>query len=279
MKPIATEPEKIAFLDKLQQDMVQQKGRELPGFLSSQVFSAFVVDVVEQWRALVEDCRADAIRSAQEVSALISSHVLEGHPDLLRSIQELTSSLLESASHELNAQLDVLLLREQDPFTHQQALVEVVNGVRCKSFEAVLRKVLDSTDVSTAGDMVSLREDFRSSLGQWYMMRHGSDLTGNKHELSTICQVYWDIASRRIIDNVCMCILSEVTKVMVQELEARCLLFGMGVEDDALHAVMAEDPTLTSQRAALKKRLDKVTKSLQAIVEYNGATSNGSSRS
>ena len=273
MKPIATEPEKVAFLDRLQKDMVEQKGRELPGFLSSQVFSAFVVDVVEQWRVLVEDCRADAIRSAQEVSAVISSHVLEGHPDLLRSIQELTSSLLESASHELNAQLDVLLLREQDPFTHQQALVEVVNGVRCKSFESVLRKVLDSTDVSTAGDLISLREDFRASLGQWYMMRHGSDLTGNKHELATICQVYWDIASRRIIDNVCMCVLSEVTKVMVQELEARCLLFGMGVEDDALQAVMAEDPTLTSQRAALKKRLDKVTKSLQAIVEYNGASS------
>ena len=273
MKPIATEPEKIAFLDRLQQDMVEQKGRELPGFLSSQVFSAFVVEVVEQWRVLVEDCRADAINSAQEVSVLIASHVLEGYPDLLRSIQELTSSLLESASQELNSQLDVLLFREQDPFTHQQALVEVVNGVRCKSFESILRKVLDSTDVSTAGDIVTLREDFRSSLGQWYMMRHGSDLTGNKHELSTICQVYWDIASRRIIDNVCMCVLSEVTKVMVQELEARCLLFGMGIDDEDLQSVMAEDVNLTSQRATLKKRLDTVTKSLQAIVDHNGVSS------
>ena len=38
------------------------------------VFSAFVVEVVEQWRVVVEDCRTGALKSAQEVI----SHFLGG---------------------------------------------------------------------------------------------------------------------------------------------------------------------------------------------------------
>ena len=76
------------------------------------------------------------------------------------------------------------------------------------------------------------------------MMRHGVDSPGNKQELSTVCQVYWDIASRRVIDGVCMCIMGELNKVMVNELEAQCLLYGIGLEDERLHVVMAEDPNL-----------------------------------
>ena len=33
------------------------------------VFSAFVVEVVEQWRVVVEDCRTGALKSAQEVTS------------------------------------------------------------------------------------------------------------------------------------------------------------------------------------------------------------------
>lgn len=106
-------------------------------------------------------------RLHEKVSALISSSALEGHPELLQAIQELTFSLLESAAQEMAVQLERLLgWEQQDPFTHQQALQEAVNGVRCGGFDAVLRKVLESMDVRAAGgDPNSLREEFKTSLG------------------------------------------------------------------------------------------------------------------
>jgi len=56
-----------ASLDRLREDMKAHRGRELPGFVGSQVFASFVVDLVEEWRGVVEDCREEVLRGAREV--------------------------------------------------------------------------------------------------------------------------------------------------------------------------------------------------------------------
>jgi hypothetical protein len=63
--------------------------------------------------------------------------------------------------------------------------------------------------------------------GQWYMLRHGVDSKGNQQEMITLIQAYWDIASRRLVDNVCMCIDMEFSNKLIKELEAHCMLYGV----------------------------------------------------
>ena len=86
--------------------------------------------------------------------------------------------------------LESLISREQDPFTTQDVLLEVVNGIRFRTFENILRQSLDSIDVKKAGeDKEVVREEVRNKLGNWYMVRHGVDSKGNQHEMVTLIQV------------------------------------------------------------------------------------------
>lgn len=138
--------------------------------------------------------------------------------------------------------------------TAQDSLLEAVNGIRQRTFENAMREILDTSGMLTEGsaagssagsaasagmDIDEFREELRFRLGCWYMNRHGvggEDTTasesagssnseggvkcgarvsgGSVHEMITLIQAYWDVASKRMIDNVCMCVETEfVTKV------------------------------------------------------------------
>jgi len=88
---------------------------------------------------------------------------MSGFPELLNHIQQITSSLLESTSDHLESQLDALLEREQDPFTSQEVLQQLVDNIRCSSFEKVLKAVLD--EVGDKGDALTAREMVKNRLG------------------------------------------------------------------------------------------------------------------
>eukprot|EP01038_Epipyxis_sp_PR26KG_P012114 gene12114-16219_t len=198
--------------DNLEDEMIAQKGRELPGFINSQVFYSQIVDLVEEWRTIVEDCRSEVIQKTHEISSLISERIIQEFPELRNAIQKITTGLIESVADDITEKIEVLLTREQNPFTTQDVLLEVVNGIRFRTFENALRQILDTTDIKTLGDNSAvLREDVRRRLGAWYIHRHGVNSKGNEQEMITLIQAYWDIASRRFIDNVCMCLDLEFT--------------------------------------------------------------------
>mmetsp|Transcript_191 Transcript_191/g.306 ORF Transcript_191/g.306 Transcript_191/m.306 type:complete len:668 (-) Transcript_191:94-2097(-) len=249
--------------DRLGEDMKTQRGRELPGFVSSQVFAGFIMDLVEGWRGVVDDCRVEVIRCARDVSSRISASLMSGYPELHSLILKITSSLLESTSDHLDSQLEALLQREQDPFTSQEVLLQLVNNIRCSSFDSVLRSVLD--EVGDKGDMLAVREMVKIRLGEWYMTRHGVNSTGNQQEMATLIQAYWDIASRRLVDNVCMCVENELSQHLMSELDSRCMLFGVALEDENIQELMCEDPAVSKKREALRARMDMIRRSLDAI--------------
>lgn len=43
------------------------------------------------------------------------------------------------------------------------------------------------------------------------MQVHGGDSRNSFQELLVLIQAYWDIASRRFVDNVCMCVEAELS--------------------------------------------------------------------
>jgi hypothetical protein len=100
------------------------------------------------------------------------------------------------------------------------------------------------------------------------MRRHGVDSQGNKQEMMTLIQAYWDISSRRFIDNVCMNVEKFLLHQLIDELEMSCTLFSISIDDKKLMEIMKEDETITKRRLELKQRIQTLESSLDVLTNY-----------
>jgi hypothetical protein len=107
------------LLTVLENEMVSQRGRELPGFLSSQVFYGQMIDHVENWRPLVDQCMLDVAAQTRAVLTNLSAAVMPQLPRLAHSVQGIATELIESMLEDTAGKLEALIGREQDPFTAQ----------------------------------------------------------------------------------------------------------------------------------------------------------------
>lgn len=254
------------MLGRLELDMTSQRGRELPGFINTQVFYAYIVDLVEELRPMIEDCRSEVVRDTLYVSSLISSKVIEDFPELCAAVKDITDTLIEATGSAVSAKLDSIVLREQDPFTTQDVLLEVVNGIRFRTFENVLRQIIDTTNTAATGSNENaLKEDLKNRIGSWYMMRHGVDVHGNQQEMLTLIQAYWDIASRRLTDNVCMCLEMEFCSKLVVELEAQCILYGISVDEAKTEELLQESASVGRRRMFLKEKVQMLESAMAEL--------------
>ncbi len=255
-------------LQMVEDELGSQKGRELPGFLNTHVFVSCVISLVEEWRVFVEECSSDIIGSTIRASAGLSQQILKDYPILRDEIDRLTESMIMSTADNLREELDNLIAREQDPFTTQDVLLEVVNSIRFRTFDAVLRQILDSTDVKILKDKYMIEEEVKKRLGNWYMRRHGVDSQGNQQEMTTLIQAYWDIASRRFIDNVCMCIEKEFVTSLVNEVETQSTLLGFSMSDVEVKQLMREDDQVAFRRSELIEKVKVLKSSIEVLSKY-----------
>lgn len=269
LRPVGNDELDAALSEKLQEEIQMQHGRELPGFINSQAFYAYIIKLVEEWRPLVEDCKSLIIINTQRVSASICALYIREYPELCTALQIMTARLIEDMGTSLGAKIEALIAREQSPYTSQDVLLQVVNGIRFRTFDSVLRQVLDTTDFKGVGvNRNSMREDFKKRLGNWYMLRHGVDAQGSLQEMSTLIQAYWDIASRRLVDNVCMCIEREFSDELVRSLQSQCVLFGLALSPEKVKELLQEDLLLSGRRKHLQERVQVMQTSLTALFNF-----------
>jgi interferon-induced GTP-binding protein Mx1 len=95
------------------------------------------------------------------------------------------------------------------------------------------------------------------------MRRHGVDSQGNLLEMITLVQAYWDIASRRFVDNVCMHMEKGFVARVVSDLETQSTLFACTCSEIDLAHMMQEDVAIAKKRADISEKI----KVLQAAAD------------
>lgn len=254
----------------LAREMEASKGRELPGFLSSQVFVTCMVNLVEDWKSAAEECNSRIYFSTNDVSKLLVDHVLAPYPALRGAIGGIAAGIAERVHEKMRDRVTFALAKEQEPFTSQDVLLEVVNSIRFRAFDTVLRQVLDTTDPKALGEnKYTIEEDIKRRLGNWYMQRHGVDSSGNLLEMITMLQGYWDIASRRFVDNMCMMMEKDFLDEVLSELESEATLFGMSLTPVEIQEYMKEDAVVIARRHSLRERMTLLESSLQVLQQQH----------
>jgi len=259
-------PEEPNFARDIDVEMTTQRGRELPGFLNQQVFLGYIISNVERWRPFADECRARVCEGALSASAAIINALAPQYPGFATALRDITAELIEQQGEALTHKLDDMFAKEQDPFTANEALVEVVNGIRFRTFDTALQGTLDEAEQPRQGEPVeALKAHVLSRLGQWYMGAHGVNQKGNVEEMKTLLQAYWGLATRRLVDNLCMAVEHDFAAQLAGKLETECFTFAGTVEGARLDAMLEEDATVQEMRSQLQAKEQRLQAALQVL--------------
>jgi interferon-induced GTP-binding protein Mx1 len=272
------------FGEQLAKDMTSLRGRELPGFHNSQAFYNFVANSVEAWRPSVERCRAQVVQATRAVSALLVSKLMPSYPGMGSAVTDISTKLINEFSDELSSKLDDIFVKESDPFTTNENMLELINQLRFRNFERALEQVMASVKEPTTksseqggaaaaaeagGSKSELQAQVTQRLGGWYMQCHGVNVKSKVEDMTIMIEAYWDVATKRVVDNVCMTMEHDFVGKFLKKLEAECFVLAtdcMGAEGPAtLGLLFAEDPVLQDRRRSLIAKRDRLGAALQTL--------------
>ncbi len=82
-------------------------------------------------------------------------------------------------------------------------------------------------------DSEKLFDAVESSLGAWYMNSHGVNSTVVVNDMCALLQAYWNIATKRLVDNVCMTMEQDFFARMVTRAEEELFLISSRVSSSS----------------------------------------------
>lgn len=123
-----------SFIRSLATQIEQLRGRELPGFMSSQAFCMCMATYVDQWRMPARNAVVEIQSLTQEVTAQLADALIVQFPALRETIRDVCAQALDAAARDVVAKVEELLNREKDPFTVDDFLQQWVNKIRCVAF-------------------------------------------------------------------------------------------------------------------------------------------------
>ena len=258
------------FAEKLAADMTSLRGRELPGFHNSQAFYNFVAQSVEAWRPAVERCRARVVQSTRAVSAQLLSRMVPGWPAINVAVTDVANKLINDFSDDLSAKLDDIFVKESDPFTTNENMLELINELRFRNFDRALQQVMASIEDKPLGaDYSELQALVVQRLGGWYMQSHGVNVKSKVEDMTIMIEAYWDVATKRLVDNVCMTMEHDFLGMMLKRLEAECFVLttdSMGADGETqLCHFFSEDSAVLDKRKHLVAKRDRLDTALQTL--------------
>jgi len=152
--------------------------------------------------------------------------------------------------------------------------VEAINRVRFERFDRVLQQVLlESGDSpppveknSIKGSEMSILHDWVSyNLGQWYRYSHGANPTSKVEDMSAILQAYWRVTSKRVCDNVCMLLESNLLSAVPNTLETKLLTHTQCLDQESLLRALQEETGIVERRMLLENRRNRIKLALESI--------------
>jgi interferon-induced GTP-binding protein Mx1 len=207
----------------------QLRGRELPGFMSSQAFYMCMSQYVDMWMDPGQQLIKDVQQVALDVSTQLADVLLSQYPGLKNALISVIEKLLaDSASNAIDKLADCSN-REKDPFTMNDFLQQWVNKIRFDRFSSAVDVVFDNTK-NPASNWAGLKEEVYAGMRHWYRSTHSVSAMASAQDMSAIMEAYWHLAAKRYIDSCCMLTDSDVLGKLPSSLQDEMYQF---IKDDS----------------------------------------------
>jgi hypothetical protein len=204
-----------AYIQNLAAQIDQLRGRELPGFLSSQAFYMCMSQYVDAWHKPMHDMLNQIRTVVVEVASQLADVILAQYPALKDEIRIATATILSECADDTTRQLNDTMDREKDPFTLNDFLQQWVNKLRFDRFSDAVDDCFDtipaaqSSDVNASAAKSSqafneMKEQVFENLRQWYRSTHSISALANAQDMTAILEAYWNLSAKRFVDQCCM---------------------------------------------------------------------------
>ncbi|CAM9238790.1 unnamed protein product, partial [Heterosigma akashiwo] len=256
------------FLGKLEEEMARLRGREPPGFPNTAVFYGFMAQNVQTWRPAVERCCLRTFEAAHTVSALLAEALVPQFPNLCHALTRLAEEAIGELQQDVLEEVDHLFAKESEPFTTNESMLDLINKLRFQKFDSALAEAFGRLGQGdrTAEQMAAA---VLTGMGRFYLDAHGVAANGNPAEMAILLQAYWNIATRRVIDNVCMTLEATFVARLLALLENRTFLLGSGpggeAEAGGVAQLFVEDEALARRRRALADKRERLERALDFV--------------
>ena len=115
-----------------------------------------------------------------------------------------------------------MFAKEADPYTANESMVELIDQIRARNFEIALNSSLGAA--GQRGSLDEIKAHTKATLGDWYIKTHGVNTTSKVEDMCTLLEAYWDVATKRLVDNVCMTLEHDFTNTVLKLLEEAAFL-------------------------------------------------------
>jgi hypothetical protein len=99
------------------------------------------------------------------------------YPALCHAIRTITVERIEELADSVQTKLDDVFVKESDPYTTNESMVELIDQIRSRNFELALNSVMTSPGGGDKGSVNEVKARIKHKLGEWYMQTHGVNTT------------------------------------------------------------------------------------------------------
>lgn len=253
------------YVDALALQIEEFRGRELPGFMSSQAFYMCMSQYVDRWQEPITALVTEVRNVALDVAVGLSSTLLQPYPSLQQAIREVVATVLDDSIRNAQDHLQDLLSREKDPFTLNDFLQQWVNKLRYDRFSSAVEKAFEDAK-HPASNWGALKDEIYMSMRQWYRSTHAISAKASAQEMAGIMEAYWNLSAKRFVDNCCMTVDKDILGTLPDAIQDQ--MFQFIKEDERLKLFFTESPELVAKKQELdskRERLSRAAEKLAAI--------------
>ena len=169
--------------------------------MSQQSFFMCMAQYIDLWQEPMQELVQDVHSVALDVSVKLAEILFIQYPGLREGIKSVTERALAAMAEETGKKLSSILNKEKDPFTLNMFLPQWVNKLRYDRFKAAVENVFDECHSS---NYWTAKEETFCGIRDWYKDTHSVSPLASAADMSEIMEAYWNLSSKRFIDNCCM---------------------------------------------------------------------------
>ena len=261
------------FLNLVEQEIKNSRGRELPGFLNPRIFESRVARYVEGWRGASNKLISDVRRLVSEVANDLLESLAPEFPGLRNKMSDIVVEVLRSLETNTRREVKAVFEREVgQPFTMNDQFLATVNAKRLMRFDAAVDLALSRAGRDNRGNI--REKNVTDMLRAWYKSYHCSssaERTGaDAEDMATMLGCYWDVSAKRFIDNHVMVVDTNMIRPLAQEVHVPMneLVLQVGKSQQALENLLQEDPTTVARRKELQAQKLRLSKAQEIIDRF-----------
>lgn len=261
------------FIDNIEKDIRNSRGRELPGFLNPRIFESRVARYVEEWRGASSKLVSDVRKLVSEVANQLLAALVPEFPGLRNRIRDVIADVLKLLENEACIEIEKVFQREVgQPFTMNDQFLTAVNAKRLERFDKAVALALARAGRDARGNVKenNVSDMLRAWYESYYCSSSSQRLRAEAEDMSTMLGCYWDVSAKRFVDTHVMVIDTSVIRPLAQAVHAPIseIVVKAGTSEEALADLLQEDPNMLQRRKVLRAQKDRLTKALELIDRF-----------